>query len=236
MSYALIYRCPTWPNGPLARHNARACVPLAAFSDDYLWVRFLPFSDGSGADATEVIPVVDLKWERQGLPRGKNGELSSYAWPGGYQIYYVCQDGGTLCPACANEHASKSGDEWDPQWNVVGADVNYEDPSLYCDHCNARIESAYAEDRARFLGADLEHSADDLVWFLATFKRGDGNSLFPEEYPPSVRESTLRDLRRYARAKLRAMRLRERGEISRAMMLEDAADRFYSRLPEFAKW
>jgi hypothetical protein len=28
---------------------------------------------------------------------------------------------------------------------VEALDVNWEDPSLYCDHCGARIESAYAE-------------------------------------------------------------------------------------------
>jgi hypothetical protein len=31
-------------------------------------------------------------------------------------------------------------------WCLVAVDVNYEDNALYCDHCNARIESAYAED------------------------------------------------------------------------------------------
>jgi hypothetical protein len=25
-------------------------------------------------------------------------------------------------------------------------EVNWEDPDLFCDHCGARIESAYAED------------------------------------------------------------------------------------------
>ena len=32
------------------------------------------------------------------------GELPSYAWPGGYQILYLTEDNGILCPDCANEH------------------------------------------------------------------------------------------------------------------------------------
>lgn len=34
----------------------------------------------------------------------------------------------------------------DAEWTIVASEINYEDPTLYCDHCNARIESAYAED------------------------------------------------------------------------------------------
>jgi hypothetical protein len=31
------------------------------------------------------------------------------------------------------------------QWAIVGCDINYEDPELYCAHTGKRIESAYAE-------------------------------------------------------------------------------------------
>jgi hypothetical protein len=31
---------------------------------------------------------------------------------------------------------------------VVVLVINYEDGELFCDHCNERIESAYAEDKA----------------------------------------------------------------------------------------
>jgi hypothetical protein len=34
-------------------------------------------------------------------------------------------------------------------WRVIGCDVNWEDPSLYCDHTGARIPSAYAEEEVR---------------------------------------------------------------------------------------
>jgi len=69
-----------------------------------------------------------------------------YAWPGGYPLFAVTDDGRCLCPTCCKDNAdiiasSYKGDGW----RVVGQDVNWEDPQLYCDHCSERIESAYAE-------------------------------------------------------------------------------------------
>lgn len=68
----------------------------------------------------------------------ENGKLPAYAWPGGYPLFYLDTDNNTLCPACANKHDMSSG--------IVDYDANWEDPSLYCDDCGKRIESAYAED------------------------------------------------------------------------------------------
>ena len=76
--------------------------------------------------------------------------LDAYAWPGGYPMFYVCSDGGCLCPKCTNKEIdlidSAIRDNDNSGWRVVGADVNWEDSSLICDNCNSRIESAYAED------------------------------------------------------------------------------------------
>ncbi len=76
------------------------------------------------------------------------GKANSYAWPGGYPLYYVTSDGAALCPHCMTKERkqivrstvlnSRDG------WQVSGQDVNWEDSELYCDHCNKRIESAYA--------------------------------------------------------------------------------------------
>ena len=77
-----------------------------------------------------------------------DNKFPSYAWPGGYPIFYVCKDNGVLCPTCANDNrklVDAAKQDNDPQWDVVAADVNYEDDSLYCDNCSQRIESAYAE-------------------------------------------------------------------------------------------
>lgn len=79
----------------------------------------------------------------------KNGP---YAWPGGYPMFFITEDGGTLSFATAwNERALIARaivDGYDKQWRVIGADVNWEDPELFDDHSGNRIESAYAEDDA----------------------------------------------------------------------------------------
>lgn len=74
-----------------------------------------------------------------------NGQLQSFAWPGGYPIFYVTADGGILCPKCCNDNLELLNDPNDKQWHVVAADVNWEDESLYCDHCSGKIESAYGD-------------------------------------------------------------------------------------------
>ena len=88
---------------------------------------------------------MDLKQVKQALRSGP------YAWPGGYPTYFVTADGAAL------SHAAVRG-EWREivgahltgnrrgGWYVAGADVNWEDPDLYCDHTGARIPSAYADD------------------------------------------------------------------------------------------
>lgn len=87
------------------------------------------------------------------IPRDSDGSPEAYAWPGGYPLYYVCRDGGALCPKCVKAEEPLAHDncpreqcrEHDPQWCIIGHGINWEDPDLYCDHCGSRIESAYAE-------------------------------------------------------------------------------------------
>ncbi len=84
--------------------------------------------------------------------RDTDGKLTSYAWPGGYPVFYLAADSEPICPACANgQNGSRCAETLDPddssddQWRLIAADVNWEDVELYCAHCNARIPSAYAE-------------------------------------------------------------------------------------------
>ncbi len=67
--------------------------------------------------------------------------LPAFAWPGGYPLFYFDEENNILCPKCANRS-----EEYNSPVHEV--DVNYEDPSLHCDNCSKRIESAYAEDDA----------------------------------------------------------------------------------------
>ena len=71
---------------------------------------------------------------------------SPYAWPGGYPLFAATHDGAALChKCCATERRTIGFTTGTDGWAVVGLDINWEDPELYCDHCSARIESAYAE-------------------------------------------------------------------------------------------
>ena len=76
--------------------------------------------------------------------RDSDGKLSAYAWPGGYQLYYVTDDGEVLCPACANLPEAHIGGEADG-WSIIGAQANYEDDTLGCANCDADIPAAYSD-------------------------------------------------------------------------------------------
>ena len=75
----------------------------------------------------------------------KDGTLPSYSWPGGYTLYYFCEDNSIVCPKCANKLFSAA-KEWDFVWpseKVIGAETHWEGPDLHCEECNATIESSY---------------------------------------------------------------------------------------------
>ena len=65
---------------------------------------------------------------------------------GGYPLYYVVDSCVAICPECVNSNLSLCKDKTNKEWFVMGCEINWEDPSLYCDACSKRIESAYAED------------------------------------------------------------------------------------------
>ena len=73
-------------------------------------------------------------------------EYSKHA-DGGYPLYYITEDNACLCPDCANENKALTISD-DAQWKIIAMDANYEDTSLYCDHCSKQIPSAYGEDIA----------------------------------------------------------------------------------------
>lgn len=72
-----------------------------------------------------------------------------YAWPGGYPLFFITDDGAALSFAAVKAErrniiesiAHKQSDGW----RVVALDINWEDAELYCDHTGQHIESAYAD-------------------------------------------------------------------------------------------
>jgi hypothetical protein len=70
-----------------------------------------------------------------------------YAWPGGYPLFAVTKDNYALCPECVEKNKDLIIEsEYDPQWTLTSVEVNWENLSLFCCHCNSRIESAYGDD------------------------------------------------------------------------------------------
>lgn len=81
------------------------------------------------------------------------GHLVSYAWPGGYPVYYICKDESVLCADCANQQEKENAEQLaDPEGMslldmdiLVGYGLNYEKDDLYCDKCSQLIECAYCD-------------------------------------------------------------------------------------------
>ena len=76
-------------------------------------------------------------------------DLRAVKWPyGATSYYYFTADGATLSPAAVRDNyreireALKTNDRRSG-WYVIGADLNFEDPDLYCDHTGARIPAEY---------------------------------------------------------------------------------------------
>ncbi len=79
----------------------------------------------------------------------KQAIRDKYAWPGGYPLFLITSDGGALCVECGKKEYKNIvravRQDLSDGWNVTAVDINWEDPDLYCDHCNTPIKSAYGE-------------------------------------------------------------------------------------------
>lgn len=96
---------------------------------------FFQLSDGRVIDVSKVhvnIRPYIQPWD---------GKLYKFTQLGGSPILYLDEHDNVLCAECATENMN--GED-----GPVVAEVNWEDPDLFCDECSERIESAYAEDEA----------------------------------------------------------------------------------------
>lgn len=75
-------------------------------------------------------------------------QKGAFAWPGGYPLYFITDDGAALSFKYAERHKEFIREAIDYKqrngWRVVACEVNWEDPELYCEGGD-RIESAYAD-------------------------------------------------------------------------------------------
>ena len=73
--------------------------------------------------------------------RNKDGTLQHFAWPGGYDIRYLCQDGEVVCAKCANEWTP---DEWEGQAPETPF-IDWEGSGHDCSNCNEHLPSEYGD-------------------------------------------------------------------------------------------
>ena len=98
----------------------------------------------------------------------EHGTIPHYAWPGGYPLEYVTNDGSILCPECTEQIVK----DWLTQGETDYSDLDddtidalydkvdlfryksdlptmcapyYEGPTMFCNECNAEIGSAYGD-------------------------------------------------------------------------------------------
>lgn len=76
--------------------------------------------------------------------RDSDGQLPSYAWPGGYTLIYITKQGNTLCAACATMQEDDP-DKTPYDDEVTGYDIYYEGPDVQCDECGKVLESSYGD-------------------------------------------------------------------------------------------
>ena len=72
-----------------------------------------------------------------------------YAWPGGYPMFLVTNDGAALCFRCARAEyrqiSTAIRHDLNDGWQVTAHGINWEDSELFCDHCGEQIETAYTD-------------------------------------------------------------------------------------------
>lgn len=106
------------------------------------WSRLPPIRANYCRPHREIKTVADLKAALRYGP---------YAWPGGYQIHFVCHDGGALSFDTVRKqlrHVISDIKDNDSRrgWRVVATDINYEDDDLVDAHTGEPIEPAYGRE------------------------------------------------------------------------------------------
>lgn len=102
----------------------------------------------------DIDEIVDaLGQEREGIRRlthkvgreWRREEWPEHAWPGGYTIVYVCDDGDNLCAPCMNNgdnpvHFAGESDGWKIIDAYLAEEVDSEPgEQVVCAHCNTVI-------------------------------------------------------------------------------------------------
>lgn len=84
------------------------------------------------------------------LTQVKTALRNKYAWPGGYPLFLVMDDGAAVSIDAARAQwrdivAAHLAGDVRTGYTVANIAINWDDADLYCEISGARIESAYAE-------------------------------------------------------------------------------------------
>ena len=92
-----------------------------------------------------------IKWDCKGDNMALKAAIrTKHTWPGGYELFGICDDGGVLCCNCMRENyqqiAYSRRHKINDGWRIVAIDcaVNY-DSLIYCEHCNKTIVEDWQE-------------------------------------------------------------------------------------------
>ena len=78
--------------------------------------------------------------------RDSDGKAISFAWPGGYPVVHVMNDGEVLCADCVNNPKNPVHEGgYRDGWRIEGSQIHYEGPDEICAHCGKVIPSAYGD-------------------------------------------------------------------------------------------
>ena len=78
--------------------------------------------------------------------RDDEGKAIKFAWPGGYTVVYLVDDGEYLCADCVNDPTNPVHEGGDADgWRLEGSDIHYEGAAIICAHCGTAIDSAYGD-------------------------------------------------------------------------------------------
>ena len=98
---------------------------------------------------TVVHLVFSMTTQSRSLRLADSLARSPFSSIGCYPLFAATSDGGCLCSSCCKSERESIGTTTGTDgWNIVAIQPNWEDPTLYCDHCSERIEPAYADDQS----------------------------------------------------------------------------------------
>lgn len=85
-------------------------------------------------------PHVFIEYDSTPLDTARQIAREKYAWPGGYQLAAIMDDGGLVCSDCVVSeyrqiiHDTKHG--WPTGWRVAGVTCEAEMEDEACSHCD----------------------------------------------------------------------------------------------------